>query len=371
MSSAAFLAGEPYEEPVPFSETAQDTPRTAARHRTTRPAEPGTASHPEVAALASATNGNLDVLMGNFARVLNSEVAFYCQLDGQGQPPELVCSWGLGAPQELLTRPSEGGFVGRALGAQRAALEPLHRNHDASLISAADGPHLTHAAAAPVRLATGRAGTLVVGFSVAPPEDARILWATESCAAMLALCLHQPETLDGLFATARVDSLTGCLSYASIRYELAREINRSTRGGLSLSVCFIDLDSFKRVNDEHGHLRGNQVLAEVAQILRRGVRSCDTVGRFGGDEFVAILPQTGEAAALQLAERLRSLIGTASSSGFPEPLTASIGVAEWKPPTTTAELLDQADTAMLRAKIQAGGVVSASEMRAASSPPAE
>jgi two-component system, chemotaxis family, sensor kinase Cph1 len=171
-----------------------------------------------------------------------------------------------------------------------------------------------------------------------------------------------PRPLDGLFATARVDSLTGCLSYASIRYELAREINRSTRGGLSLSVCFIDLDSFKRVNDEHGHLRGNEVLAEVAQILRRGVRSCDTVGRFGGDEFVAILPQTGEAAALQLAERLRSLIGTPSSSGFPEPLTASIGVAEWKPPTTTAELLDQADTAMLRAKTQARGVVSASEM---------
>jgi hypothetical protein len=116
MSSSAFLAGEPYEEPVPFSETAQDTPRTAARHRTTRRAEPGTASHPEVAALASASNGNLDVLMGNFARVLNSEVAFYCQLDGQGQPPELVCSWGLGAPQGLLTRPGKEGSLAARLG---------------------------------------------------------------------------------------------------------------------------------------------------------------------------------------------------------------------------------------------------------------
>jgi diguanylate cyclase (GGDEF)-like protein len=364
MTSSAFLAGEPYEEPVPLREMAQDTPRRAGPHRTTTPAEPGTASHPEAATPAPASNRNLDVLMGNFARVLNSEVAFYCQLDGEGQPPELVCSWGLGAPQGLLPRPGEGGFVGRALGAQRAALEPLHRDHDAFLISAAEGVQLTHAAGAPVRLATGPAGTLIAGFSAPPPDDAPILWATESCAAMLGLCLHQPETLDGLFATARVDSLTGCLSYASLRYELAREINRSTRGGLSLSVCFIDLDSFKRVNDQHGHLRGNQVLAEVAQILRRGVRSCDTVGRFGGDEFVAILPQTGEAAALQLAERLRSLIGTASASGFPQPLSASIGVAEWKPGITTAVLLHQADTAMLLAKAQAGGVISASAMSA-------
>jgi diguanylate cyclase (GGDEF)-like protein len=369
MTSSAFLAGEPSEEPMASTAPTQAPPAQTDLHQAKHREGPAVASAPDLVARESAASvatgmGSLDVLMGNFVRILNSEVAFYCQLDGVGEPPELVCSWGLGAPQELLTRPREGGFVGRALGAQRAALEPLNRDEDRVLIAAADGEPLTHAVAAPVHLATGSEGALIAGFSTPPPDHALTLWAMESSAAMLALYLHQPEALDGLLATSRTDSLTGCLSYASTRYELAREINRSIRGGLSLSICFIDLDRFKVVNDQHGHLRGNQVLAEVAHILRHGVRSCDTVGRFGGDEFVAILPQTDEADALQLAERLRSLIGAESVSESEPPLTASIGVAVWKPRTTAAELLDQADTAMLLAKTQAAGVVAASAMRA-------
>jgi diguanylate cyclase (GGDEF)-like protein len=299
---------------------------------------------------------SLDLLIGSIADILNSEVALYCQLDGEGQPPEVICSWGLGPLHEWLARPIEGGFVGRALGAKRAALEPLHRDDDAGLIAAGGGRELTHAVAAPVHPATGAAGTLIAAFSAAPPEHALILGATESCAAMLALGVHHLRALDALLQTARLDNLTGCLNYASTRQELAREINRTTRADLNLSLCFVDLDNFTRVNNEHGHLRGNEVLTEVAHVLRSGIRSCDSVGRFGGDEFVAILPETTAADAMHVARHLRSIIATTSISLMDQPLSASVGVAEWTPGTTSEQLIARADEALMVAKAQGVGI---------------
>src|SRR5205807_9617845 len=125
--------------------------------------------------------------------ILNSEVALYCHLGGEGQPPEVICSWGLGPLHEHLARPREGGLVGRALGTQRAALEPLHPDHDAALIAAAGDVRLTYAAAVPVSAAPGSAGVLVAAFSTPPPDHALTLWTAESLAAMLALGVHRPE----------------------------------------------------------------------------------------------------------------------------------------------------------------------------------
>jgi diguanylate cyclase (GGDEF)-like protein len=193
---------------------------------------------------------------------------------------------------------------------------------------------------------------LVAGFSTPPPDRALTLWRSEACAATLGLCLHQPGALDALFQTDRHDMLTGCLTYGAVRQELDREINRSARASLPLSLCFIDLDGFKRINDWHGHLRGNEALADVGRVLRNSVRSYDTVGRFGGDEFIAILPETTEPYARQLAERLRSRIAAATiSSG--ERLTASVGAAQWVAGTTAEQLLAHADQALLLAKARA------------------
>jgi diguanylate cyclase (GGDEF)-like protein len=306
---------------------------------------------------------SLDLLIGSIADILNSQVALYCQLDGKGQPPEVICSWGLGPLHEWLARPLEGGFVGRALGAQRAALEPLHPDYDAGLLAATNGTQLTHAAAAPVRPATGTVGTLIAGFSAPPADLALTLGATESCAAMLALGAHHLGALDALLRTARLDSLTGCLDYASSRHELEREINRSTRADLDLALCFIDLDNFKRVNNERGHLRGNEVLTEVAHVLRSSIRSCDTIGRFGGDEFIAILPETTVAGAIQVAKHLRSIIATTSISSARQPLTASVGVTQWTRGTTAEQLLARADEALLLAKARGAGIAQ-SETRA-------
>jgi diguanylate cyclase (GGDEF)-like protein len=290
------------------------------------------------------------LLLASFARILNSEVALFYQPDGGGGPLPVISSTGQWPGHEEVTRPHQGGFVGRALGAQRAALVPLRAGEE--LIDAADGVRLTHAVVAPVSASQETMGWLVAAFSTAPEQAGVTEWATESCAAMLALCLQQPTALEALLQADRYDSLTGCLTYLATREELDREINRSNRANLSLSLCFIDLDNFKAVNDQHGHLRGNEVLSEAAHVLHSSVRSCDTLGRFGGDEFIAILPETTPGRALRLAARLRAnVVGVTVSPGG-EPLTASVGVAHWTPGTTGDQLLAQADHAMRRAKAQ-------------------
>lgn len=295
----------------------------------------------------------LDLLVSNFARIMNSEVALYYQLDSKGELLQVMSSWGLGPRHECFTRPHEGGIVGRALGAKRAALEPLDPDHDIALVDPARETRLTYAVAAPVRLALRTVGVLVAGFSALPPDAALTAWRTEACAATLGLCLHQPGALAALLQADRHDMLTGCLNYAAVRQELDREINRSARASLPLSLCFIDLDRFKSINDRHGHLRGNDALAEIGRVLRDSVRSCDTVGRFGGDEFLAILPETTELHARQLANRLRSRIAAAAVTSTGERLTASIGAAQWMAGSTAEQLLAHADQALLSAKAHA------------------
>lgn len=311
------------------------------------PASPGT-SAPEP--VCDGSYARLDVLIETIAEILNSPVALYCHLDGPGQPPQVVCSWGLGALHDQLARPPRGGLVGRALRAQRAVLEPLHPDHEPALVRAAGDPPPEYALIAPTRPAAGAAAALVAVFSTRPSDEALTLWTAEACAAMLALGAHRPETLNPLLQAGRLDALTGCLNYAGTRRALEKEINRSTRGELNLSLGFIDLDGFKRINDHHGHLRGNAVLREVSQVLRESVRSCDTVGRFGGDEFIVILPDTDERDATRLVARLRSRIAAASIPAVGGPLTASAGVAAWIPGATADELLARADEALLRAK---------------------
>jgi hypothetical protein len=127
----------------------------------------------------------LDQLIASFARAINSDIALLCQPGGKGQPPVLVCSRALGAARELAARPHEGGFVDRALGAQRAVLGSLNPLLDRHLVQARHPP-LTHAVAAPVRAETGVGGGLIGGFHREPRNRSLTLWAAESYAACAA-----------------------------------------------------------------------------------------------------------------------------------------------------------------------------------------
>lgn len=133
--------------------------------------------------------------------------------------------------------------------------------------------------------------------------------------------------------------------------------------GRPLGVVMLDLDRFKRINDEHGHLQGDALLRTLAQALGTHSRATDVAGRFGGDEFVVLLPDTTPEQARAVADRLRSAVGDIGRDFDPErPVTASVGLAYARSTDTPAELLRRADDNAYRAK-QGGGdrVVSTDE----------
>jgi diguanylate cyclase (GGDEF)-like protein len=150
---------------------------------------------------------------------------------------------------------------------------------------------------------------------------------------------------------AQTDPLTGVANRGHIEHFLADEVERARRFNRSLSVGMLDVDHFKRINDGFGHPFGDRVIREVARILAETVRQVDKVGRYGGEEFLLVLPDTDMEGARILAERVRSLI---EAAGFdPEGYrgTVSIGVAAWQPDTPSWEaLVSQADQALYEAK---------------------
>jgi diguanylate cyclase (GGDEF)-like protein len=161
-----------------------------------------------------------------------------------------------------------------------------------------------------------------------------------------------------LLAKTRIDSKTGLLNAATWESEAAAEIARAVRTGSPLSVALIDIDHFKAVNDTYGHLVGDKVLRALSDALREQLRDYDLTGRFGGEEFVVLLPQTDEADALTITERLRIDIAAMSipvdddtRSGNRIRLTVSIGVAALGDAgTELTDLLTAADAALYHAK---------------------
>jgi diguanylate cyclase (GGDEF)-like protein len=156
---------------------------------------------------------------------------------------------------------------------------------------------------------------------------------------------------------AGTDAVTGCMNHRAMRRRLDEEIGRAMRTGGPLSALLIDLDDFKQVNDHHGHPAGDAMLRDVVRALVGEFRAFDRVARYGGDEFVVILPnaelESAAAAAARALERLRGL----SSPGTGEGVSASIGVAQWQPPMSTDDLLAACDAALLRSKRQGKGRV--------------
>jgi diguanylate cyclase (GGDEF)-like protein len=155
---------------------------------------------------------------------------------------------------------------------------------------------------------------------------------------------------------AITDDLTKIFNTRYLHRTLEIEIQRCKRYNTSVSLIFMDLDHFKDVNDKHGHLIGSKVLVEVAQLILNKIRSLDIVARYGGDEFVIVLPQTSSKYATQIAERLRKHIAETvflKKEGYNIRLTASFGVASY-PDTATSkeELLRLADEAMYKVKYQ-------------------
>ena len=158
----------------------------------------------------------------------------------------------------------------------------------------------------------------------------------------------------GLVATdraeARTDPLTGAYNRRFLEEFLSREMARSRRAGQPLSVLMLDLDGFKAFNDRHGHLEGDRVLGAVAVALRNAVRTTDVVARYGGDEFVVVLPNTPGEAARRVARELTRAV--------PPPVELSVGIGCLGEGTQTPrQLFAIADAALMHAKQAGGGVI--------------
>jgi diguanylate cyclase (GGDEF)-like protein len=153
---------------------------------------------------------------------------------------------------------------------------------------------------------------------------------------------------------ARTDSLTGAFNHGYLLETGSKEIHRSKRYIRTVSVLMIDIDQFKSVNDTYGHAIGDDALKKTVEVLNGELRAEDTLGRLGGEEFAAILPETGKVGAAQVAERLRTAVSeiVIKTPTGPLSFTVSIGVAEGAKEDDFQEILKRADDAMYQAKDQ-------------------
>jgi two-component system, cell cycle response regulator len=164
------------------------------------------------------------------------------------------------------------------------------------------------------------------------------------------------EARETLRYLAMHDSLTGLMNRMAVLDAVNREISRSRREGSPLSVILADLDFFKALNDRHGHLAGDTVLRETARRMTAVVRQYDTVGRYGGEEFLVVLPNASADAARDVAERIRHAIQyePMAADGRDIDVAMSLGVSTVIPDESTTErlILKSADDALYRAKTQ-------------------
>ncbi len=155
-----------------------------------------------------------------------------------------------------------------------------------------------------------------------------------------------------LRAAMQTDSLTGLLNHAHFKERLATEMARSRRNGTSLSVALLDIDHFKRVNDTYGHMAGDRVIRTLSRLLSHRLRRSDIIGRYGGEEFAVVLPDTDEHVAHRVIDTLRDAFTKLefSASGLTFSLTFSAGVAGDDGESGASALLNYADAALYAAK---------------------
>ena len=197
-------------------------------------------------------------------------------------------------------------------------------------------------------------------------DDVRLL---STLSAQVAVALHQSRMFAETERMAVTDALTGLYNYRYFHERLHSEMGRSARYNHPLALVMIDLDNFKKVNDRFGHLKGDEVLREVARTIRRNTRrfdepttvklsDIDIASRYGGEEFIIIMPETDATGATIAAERIRSAIethvgqatGLVGDNGQPLAVTGSIGVAIFERGLGPEPFIKRVDDAVYRAK---------------------
>lgn len=174
-----------------------------------------------------------------------------------------------------------------------------------------------------------------------------------------ATALSKQIKIENLNSAAVIDPLTGCYNRREFEKQLLGHAAAAARHKKPLSVFMFDLDHFKTVNDTHGHLGGDQVLKDISRMVRDNIRKEDILAKYGGEEFIVILPETPKEKAMELADRIRSKIAALQIpyNGTAINVTASFGVSEFQPNTDITRLIEDADTMLYKAKLNGRNTV--------------
>ena len=200
-------------------------------------------------------------------------------------------------------------------------------------------------------IAAGERHCGVIGLAPAA-TSAEVRRTIGAAATLVGIALRNVQLFSEVRDHGLRDALTGCMNRAHGLELLDAEIARARRSDLAVSVLMFDVDQFKRINDVHGHLCGDEVLAAVGYRLRLVLRRSDLRCRYGGDEFLVVLPETPAAGAMRVAEWVRGEIEQIEVPGRDEAVrpTISIGVATWSAVDGVDGLLERADRALYAAK---------------------
>ncbi|MBE2320286.1 diguanylate cyclase [Solirubrobacter sp. CPCC 204708] len=238
----------------------------------------------------------------------------------------------------LRVEPGEGA-AGRVLETGQAFI-----SHDYQLLAGQldhpIGDELLSALSVPIAWDDQLRGALSVAWKTRRHMHDEDLRTLEAIAGLATVSCRNAEAFEHVQHVARTDALTGVLNHGAMQLRIREEIARARRDGHPLGAVILDLDDFKGVNDTQGHAAGDELLRTVARALQGELRPYDQVARYGGDEFVLLLPGSDEAETAAVAERCRDAIGG----------KCSIGVAAWHEGLDADGLLEQADRALMLAK---------------------
>jgi diguanylate cyclase (GGDEF)-like protein/putative nucleotidyltransferase with HDIG domain len=320
--------------------------RVEADHRRVRQAEHDRAI--ARAARAAASSLELNVVLGALAREANVAVggSLAGVYLGDGEAGG-VATAGYNVPADwigYIMRPGEG-VAGKVLAGGVPAIANVYQ--DEVIIPghrALSG--LQTAVAVPMRWNGELRGALSVGFETLRRITQEDLHTLEAIAELAMVACRNAESYERVRSAASRDPLTGLLNHGALFAALGEEMERSGSLGRPLAAVLVDLDDFKLINDRCGHLAGDRTLRQVAAAIGHGLRDGERAARYGGDEFVVIMPGLTEAHALLRAARLQVEVMQA----LPANSSCSVGVAEWQAGLTPDALVDHADRALMRAK---------------------
>jgi len=250
----------------------------------------------------------------------------------------------------LVAATDAGGAAAEAAAGPMAATDALHQAVHADASSPDDVVIRYIGVSARFGLGAPKGAVLVVVPHENDRDGVRITEIVQGFAELAELCVVHAQRLDQVERHSDDDELTGCLTRRAIERSLAAELARSDRSGDPFTIAFLDIDGFKRINDDYGHVRGDAVLRAVGTALMRSARATDFVGRYGGDEFLVVMPGTDAEPAAAACARLAAGVAAVADATDVSGVQLSYGTATWAPGRSATELIEQADREMFTAK---------------------